>query len=78
MKNNDTEARIARARMESAKAQSERTFSGEQKLPRRFKIYDRIKENVSLRTIDTVIIVTALLIIALLIYGIVTGEPPQQ
>ncbi|MBP3721193.1 MAG: hypothetical protein J6J41_07655 [Clostridia bacterium] len=72
----ETEIRQARAEMEQAKAASERSF-GEQKLPRRFRLYDKIKENVSLRTVDTVIAVTALLIIALLIYGIATGTPPQ-
>ena len=72
----ETEIRQARAEMEQAKAASERSF-GEQKLPRRFQLYDKIKENVSLRTVDTVITVTALLIIALLIYGIATGTPQQ-
>jgi hypothetical protein len=72
----ETEIRQARAEMEQAKAASERSF-GEQKLPRRFRLYDKIKENVSLRTVDTVIAVTALLIIALLIYGIATGTPQQ-
>ena len=72
----ETEIRQARAEMEQAKAASERSF-GEQKLPRRFRLYDKIKENVSLRTVDTVIAVTALLIIALLIYGIATGKPQQ-
>lgn len=60
--------------MDAAKAQSERQFSKEQKLPRRFKLYDKIKENVSLRTVDTVIAVTALLIVVLLVYGILTGN----
>ena len=73
---NDMEIRQARTEMEQAKAQSERNF-GEQKLPRRFRLYDRIKENVSLRTVDTVIAVTAILIIVLLIYGIATGTPPK-
>ena len=73
---NDREIRQVRAEMEQAKAASERSF-GEQKLPRRFRLYDKIKENVSLRTVDTVIAVTALLIIALLIYGIATGTPQQ-
>lgn len=72
----ETEIRQARAEMEQAKATSERSF-GEQKIPRRFWLYDKIKENVSLRTVDTVIAVTALLIIALLIYGIATGKPQQ-
>lgn len=72
----ETEIRQARAEMEQAKATSERSF-GEQKIPRRFRLYDKIKGNVSLRTVDTVIAVTALLIIALLIYGIATGTPQQ-
>ena len=72
----ETAIRTARAETEPAQAASERSF-GEQKLPRRFRLYDKIKENVSLRTVDTVIAVTALLIIALLIYGIATGTPPQ-
>ena len=72
----ETDIRQARAEMEQAKAASERSF-GEQKLPRRFRLYDKIKENVSLRTVDTVIAVTALLIVVLLIYGIATGTPQQ-
>ena len=60
--------------MESAKQQSERTFSPQQKLPRRYKLYDKIKDHVSLRTIDAVIIITSLLIIGLLVYGIITAE----
>ena len=65
-------ARQARAAMEEAKTQAEsgRTlYDG----PRRYKIYDRIKDHVSLRAVDTVIIVTALLIVVLLFYGIATG-----
>ena len=73
----DTSIRAARAEMDAAKAQSEKTFSTEQKLPRRYRLYDKIKEHVSLRTIDTVIIVTAVLIIALLVIGIITAKPPQ-
>lgn len=71
---NEKNIREARAEMEAAKNQSERQFSGEQRLPRRFRIYDKIKENVSLKTVDTVIAVTALAIVALLIYGILTGK----
>ncbi len=63
--------------MEQARAKSERDFGPDQKLPRRYRLYDKIKDNVSLRTVDGVIIVTALLIVALLIYGIATGTPPQ-
>ncbi len=69
--------RQTRARMEAAKAQSEKSMAGGQRLPRRYKLYDKIKENVSLRTVDTVIFVTAALIVILLIYGIATGKPPQ-
>ena len=65
--------RYTRAEMEEAKLQSEQRFSGTQRTPRRYKLYDRIKDHVSLRTVDTVIIVTAALIVALLIYGIATG-----
>ncbi len=68
------EGRQARAQMETAKAEVEKKT---QQLPRRFGIYDKIKENVSLRTIDTIIIVTSLLIVGLLVYGIITGNPQQ-
>ena len=69
----DSSIRTARAQMDAAKAQSEKTFSTEQKLPRRYRLYDKIKDHVSLRTIDTVIVVTAVLIIVFLIIGIVTA-----
>ena len=69
--------RSARAEMDAAKAQSEKTFGTDQRLPRRYKLYDRIKEHVSLKTVDTVIVVTAVLIIGFLIYGILTANPPQ-
>ena len=68
------EGRQARAQMETAKSEVEKKT---QQLPRRFGIYDKIKENVSLRTIDTIIIVTSLLIVGLLVYGIITGNPQQ-
>lgn len=73
----DTSIRAARAEMDAAKAQSEKTFSGEQRLPRRYRLYDKIKDHVSLRTIDTVIIVTSVLIVGFLVYGILTARPPQ-
>ena len=66
-----------RAEMEVAKKQSEKTFSTEPKRPGRYKIYDRIKDRVSLRTVDAVIIVTACLIVGFLVYGIITGTPPK-
>ena len=58
--------------MEEAKVQSERISSSGQRLPRRYRLYDKIKDHVSLRTVDTVIVVTAVLIVGLLVYGILT------
>ena len=75
MKMNQAEQQ-SRARMETAKAESEKKFSPDPG-PRRYHLYAKIKRNVSLRTIDTIIIATSLLIIGLLIYGIITGTPPQ-
>jgi len=75
--NDEKSIRNTRAEMEAAKQQSEKTFSTGPRQPRRYKLYDRIKDHVSLRTVDTVIIITAGLIIGLLIYGIITARPPQ-
>ena len=74
---NDREIRAARSGMEQAKERSEKDFGTDQKLPRRYRLYDKIKENVSLRTVDAVIIGVAALIVILLIVGIATGKPPQ-
>ena len=68
------DGRQARAQMETAKAEVEKKT---QQLPRRFGIYDKIKDNVSLRTIDTIIIATSALIVVLLVVGILTGNPQQ-
>lgn len=68
------DGRQARAQMETAKAEVEKKT---QQLPRRFGIYEKIKNNVSLRTIDTIIIATSVLIVVLLVVGIVTGNPQQ-
>ena len=68
--------RQARAQMEEARSRSEKQ-SGDQRLPRRYRLYDKIKEHVSLRTVDGVIITVSILIVVLLIYGIATGTPPQ-
>lgn len=68
------DGRQARAKMENAKAEVEKKT---QQLPRRFGIYDKIKNNVSLRTIDTIIIATSVLIVVLLVVGILTGNPQQ-
>jgi len=63
----------ARAEMEAAKADNEkRSASGS--LPRRYRLYDKIKDHVSLKTVDTVIAVTAVLIIGFLIFGILTAS----
>lgn len=74
---NEISTKNERAEMEAAKQQSERTFATGPKQPRRYKLYDRIKDHVSVRTVDTVIIITAVLIIALLVIGIMTGKPAQ-
>ena len=71
----DKSIRAVRAEMDAAKTRSEKDFGPNQKLPRRYRLYDKIKDHVSLRTIDIVITVTALLIVALLIYGILTANP---
>ena len=68
------DGRQARAQMETAKAEVEKKS---QQLPRRFGIYDKIKDNVSLRTIDAIIIATSVLIVVLLVVGIITGNPQQ-
>lgn len=67
----------ARAEMEAAKEKAERDSSSSAQLPRRYRLYDKIKDHVSLRTVDLVIAVTSLLIVVLLVYGIVTGSPQQ-
>lgn len=74
--------RAAREAMEQAASRSRRTFgegdaNGAPKPagPRRYKLYDRIAGRVSLNAINLIITVTALLLIAVLIYGIATGSP---
>ncbi len=62
--------------MEAAKREAENKFSGSA-LPRRYRLYDKIKDHVSLKTIDLVIVVTALLIVFFLVYGILTANPQQ-
>jgi uncharacterized membrane protein len=75
---NDSESLAARAVQEqkdAARAQSGKTFQDAENLPRRYKLYDRIQEHLSLRGVNIVIIVTTLLIVGLLIYGILTANP---
>ena len=43
-------------------------------VPRRYSLYDKFADHISLRTIDLVIVITAVLIIGLLLYGIATGN----
>lgn len=49
--------------------------SGTEKRPQRYKIYDRIADNVSLNTINIIIIVVSVLLVGFVIYGIATGHP---
>ena len=63
--------------MELAKRQSEKKFSTEPRRPGRYKLYDKIKDHVSLRTVDMIIIITSVLLVAALVIGIVTGKRPQ-
>ena len=67
----------ARAEMELAKRQSEKTFSADPKRPGRYRLYDRIRDRVSLRTVDWVIVITSVLLIVFLIFGILTRNPAQ-
>ena len=72
--NDERSVRNTRAEMEVAKQQSEKSFPAGPKQPRRYKLYDRIRDHVSLKTVDTVIVTVAVLIVVLLIYGIATGK----
>ncbi|MBR2822452.1 MAG: hypothetical protein IKE24_02040 [Clostridia bacterium] len=71
----ERDIRRTREEMDQAKARSERDVGG-QRLPRRYHLYDKIKDHVSLRTVDLIIVTVSALIILLLIYGIATGTPP--
>ena len=53
----------------------ENLSGGQSSSPRRYRLYDKFADHVSVRTLDMVILITAVLIIGLLIYGIVTGSP---
>ena len=68
-------ARAAREQKEASIAQNGSTFKDPENLPRRYRLYDRISEHLSLRGVNAVIIVTSLLIVGLLIYGILTASP---
>ena len=45
------------------------------RIPQRYKLYDKIKDRVSVTAMNVIIGATALLLIIALIYGIVTGNP---
>lgn len=75
--NDEKSIRNTRAEMELAAKESEKTFSTAPQGPKRYKVYDKIKERVSLKTVDTVIITVSLLLVGLLIYGILTGSLNQ-
>ena len=66
--------RQARAEMGRAEAETEQRLSSNH-LPRRYRLYDKIKDHVSLGSVNIVIAVTSLLIVALLVYGIMTAQP---
>ena len=72
----------ARARMEQAekaarRAQEAREASaaGTPRRPQRYKLYDRIKDRVSVTTMNVIICATALMLILARIVGIATRNP---
>ena len=65
----------ARAQMEAAERQSERQFSADPTRPRRYKLYDRIANRVSVNTMNVIIGATVLLLVLALIIGVATGTP---
>ena len=75
------EQRAARARMEQAeKAASARQAvdaagNALPRRPRRYKLYDRIKDKVSVTTMNVIIGATVLLLVLALVIGIATGNP---
>ncbi|MBR1707600.1 MAG: hypothetical protein IJ719_02075 [Clostridia bacterium] len=74
------QGREERLQMDQAKERAERSLASDGdtgKRPARYKVYDRIKDNVSLRTIDIVIVITVILLVIALVYGIATGTPAQ-
>ena len=72
---------VIRTPLAQAAERSKRQFGGgardggSPKRPRRYKLYDRIADRVSVKAMNVVITVTALLLVAALIYGIATGNP---
>ena len=78
--------KAARGRMEAAQSESRRRFAPESErldsegrpIPRRYKLYDRIASKVSVGTMNIVVIVVSLLLIAAIVVGIATGTPGQR
>jgi hypothetical protein len=75
--------RAARARMEAAERAARREAGidaagkPQPRQPQRYKLYDRIKDKVSVTTMNVIIGATALLLIIALIVGIATGNPSR-
>ena len=74
----DTEADDVRDMAQGGPVESSGTqesgSAGGTGVPRRYSLYDKFADHVSLRTIDFVIVITAVLIIGLLVYGIISGN----
>lgn len=49
--------------------------SAEPRRPQRYKLYDKIAGRVSVNTMNVIIAVTALLLLAAIIVGVATGNP---
>ena len=73
--------RAARARMEEAERTSKRNGPADAagnpqpRRPQRYKLYDRIKDKVSVTTMNVIIGATVLLLVLALVIGIATGNP---
>ena len=70
-----------RLEMEEAAKASERNFpvtdnEGKpvKRLPRRYKLYDKIKDHVTVQMMDVIIVSTIILIVAAIVLGMVTGR----
>lgn len=68
-----------RLEMEEAAKASEKKFGQTdadgkpvQKLPKRYKLYDKITKHVTLQMIDAIIVVTVILIVAAIAIGMIT------
>ena len=82
----NSEDRAARARMEEAEKAGQRKLEAERtdaagnslpRTPRRYKLYDRIKDKVSVTTMNVIIVATVILLVFALVYGIATGTPQR-